>query len=130
VRDIGVDGFRMDVAWGVKGRRPDFWPRWRREMKRINPDLFLLAEASGVDPYYFANGFDVAYDWTRSLGQWAWSSGFDFPQEAGPLLRERDHERRKGLLRRRGDPALHQQQRHGYSFRRPARGGSERGVMR
>ena len=86
VRDIGVDGFRMDVAWGVKRRRPDFWPEWRRELKRINPDVLLLAEASAVDPYYFSNGFDVAYDWTNELGQWAWSDAFEFPQEAGALL--------------------------------------------
>lgn len=86
VRDLGVDGFRMDVAWGVKKRRPDFWLAWRREVKRVNPDLLLLAEASAVDPYYFSNGFDVAYDWSKQLGQWAWGSAFEFPQEAGALL--------------------------------------------
>lgn len=88
VRDIGMDGFRVDVAWGVKRRRPHFWPEWRREMKRVNPDLFLLAEATGVDRYYFRNGFDVAYDWTNELGEWAWGSAFESPQEAGALLRE------------------------------------------
>ncbi|MDQ3766713.1 MAG: alpha-amylase family glycosyl hydrolase [Actinomycetota bacterium] len=86
VGDLHVDGFRMDVAWGVKKRRPGFWTAWRRELKRINPDLLLLAEASAVDPYYFANGFDAAYDWTRQLGHWAWSSAFTFPEEAGALL--------------------------------------------
>lgn len=86
VQDLHVDGFRMDVAWGVKKRRPGFWLAWRRELKRINPDLLLLAEASAVDPYYFSNGFDVAYDWSRELGHWAWSSAFTFPEEAGALL--------------------------------------------
>lgn len=86
VRDLHVDGFRMDVAWGVKKRRPGFWTPWRRELKRINPDLLLLAEAPAVDPYYFANGFDAAYDWTKQLGHWAWSSAFTFPEEAGALL--------------------------------------------
>jgi cyclomaltodextrinase / maltogenic alpha-amylase / neopullulanase len=88
VRDIGVDGFRIDVAWGVKRRRPGFWPKWRREMKRVNPDVLLLAEASATDPYYFSHGFDVAYDWTRELGQWAWASAFEFPEEAGALLQD------------------------------------------
>jgi cyclomaltodextrinase len=87
VRDLGIDGFRMDAAWGVKRRRPSFWKAWRAELKRINPDLLLIAEASAVDPYYFSNGFDVAYDWTRQPGQWAWGSAFEFPQEAGVLLR-------------------------------------------
>jgi cyclomaltodextrinase / maltogenic alpha-amylase / neopullulanase len=87
VHDLGVDGFRMDAVWGVKRRRPSFWPQWRRELKRINPDLLLLAEASAVDPYYFSHGFDVGYDWTKQPGQWAWGSAFEFPQEAGVLLK-------------------------------------------
>jgi cyclomaltodextrinase len=86
VRDLGLDGFRVDVAWGVKRRRPGFWKQWRRELKRVKPDLLLLAEASAVDPYYFSNGFDVAYDWTNQPGQWAWTSAFDFPEETGALL--------------------------------------------
>jgi glycosidase len=72
VREFGVDGFRTDACWGVKERKPDFWPKWRRELKRIKPDLLLLAEASARDPYYFDNGFDAAYDWTAALGKWAW----------------------------------------------------------
>ena len=72
VREFDVDGFRVDVVWGVKERRPDFWPEWRRELKRIKPDLMLLAEATAREPYYFDNGFDVAYDWTYRPGGWAW----------------------------------------------------------
>jgi glycosidase len=77
VREIDVDGFRTDACWGVKERKPDYWPRWRRELKRIKPDLLLLAEASARDPYYFENGFDVAYDWTAALGKWAWELVWD-----------------------------------------------------
>jgi cyclomaltodextrinase len=73
VREFDVDGFRVDACWGVQERRPDFWPEWRRELKRIKPDLLLLAEASARDPYNFDNGFDAAYDWTENLGNWAWS---------------------------------------------------------
>lgn len=72
VREFDVDGFRVDACWGVQQRKPDFWPRWRRELKRIKPDLLLLAEASARDPYWFDNGFDAAYDWTAALGKWAW----------------------------------------------------------
>ena len=77
VREFDVDGFRVDACWGVKQRRPDFWPEWRRELKRIKPDLMLLAEASARDPYYFDNGYDVAYDWTEALGKWAWQVVWD-----------------------------------------------------
>ncbi len=77
VREFDVDGFRVDACWGVQQRRPDFWPLWRKELKRIKPDLMLLAEASARDPYYFDNGFDVAYDWTDALGKWAWQIVWD-----------------------------------------------------
>jgi len=86
VRDRGIDGFRVDAAWGVQERRPDFWPGLRRELKRIDPDILLLAEGSATDPYFFSHGFDVAYDWTDEPGQWAWGSVFEFPKEIQGLL--------------------------------------------
>ena len=86
VRDLGIDGFRVDVAWGVRRRRPGFWRPLRRELKRINPDILMLAEATALHSYYFSNGFDVAYDWREQPGQWSWMSAFQFPQESGALL--------------------------------------------
>jgi glycosidase len=77
VREFDVDGFRVDAAWGPRQRAPEFWPRWRAELKRIKPDLLLLAEASARDPYYLRHGFDVAYDWTDTLGEWAWREAFE-----------------------------------------------------
>jgi glycosidase len=77
VREFDVDGFRVDACWGVKQRKPDFWLMWRKELKRIKPDLLLLAEAGARDPYYVDNGFDAAYDWTDELGHWAWKAVWD-----------------------------------------------------
>lgn len=77
VREFDIDGFRVDVAWGVAERKPDFWPRWRRELKRIKPDLLLLAEATARETYYFEKGYDAAYDWTASVGKWAWEIVWD-----------------------------------------------------
>jgi cyclomaltodextrinase len=77
VRAFGIDGFRADAGWGVRNRAPEFWPRWRDELKRIKPDLLLLAEASVRDPYYGIVGFDAAYDWTNQLGDWAWDEAFE-----------------------------------------------------
>ncbi len=76
LREFHVDGFRVDVSWGVRERAPEFWPRWRKELKRIDPDVLLIAEASALDGYYFQHGFDAAYDWTKKLGEWAWSESF------------------------------------------------------
>lgn len=50
VREFDIDGFRVDAAWGPRQRAPDFCPRCRRELKRIKPDMLLLAEASAHDP--------------------------------------------------------------------------------
>jgi glycosidase len=72
VREFDVDGFRVDAAWAIRERRPEFWLPWRRELKRLKPDLLLLAEATAREPYYFDNGFDAAYDWTYQVGGWAW----------------------------------------------------------
>ncbi|HLH88589.1 MAG TPA: alpha-amylase family glycosyl hydrolase [Xanthobacteraceae bacterium] len=86
VRDFDVDGFRVDAAWGPRERAPAFWARWASELRRIKPDLLLLAEASARDPYYALHGFDAAYDWTDKLGQWAWGGAFeDWPHAASQL---------------------------------------------
>jgi glycosidase len=87
IREFDIDGFRVDAAWGPKQRAPDFWPRWRRELKRIKPDLLLLAEASAPDAYYGRNGFDAAYDWTDKLGEWAWQAAFEDAPNTAVRLR-------------------------------------------
>jgi glycosidase len=77
VRDIGVDGYRVDASWAVRERAPGFWPQWRAALDRIDPGLLLLAEGSATDPYFLAHGFNADYDWTSRIGEWAWRSVFD-----------------------------------------------------
>ena len=88
VLDYGIDGFRVDASWAVRQRAPEFWPALRAELKRLEPDVFLLAEASARDDYQFEHGFDAAYDWTDELGVWAWDKVFQNGKADLARLRE------------------------------------------
>jgi glycosidase len=58
VKEVGVDGFRMDVAGFVP---TDFWENVRTELEAIKP-VFLLAEWEDRDLYRKA--FDATYAWS------------------------------------------------------------------
>jgi cyclomaltodextrinase len=106
VRDFEVDGFRVDASWAVARRAPEFWPQLRAELKRVDPDIVLLAEASAREPYTFANGFDAAYDWTSQLGEWSWRAAFAEPGRVNldelraALAQEGASHARNGLIMR------------------------------
>lgn len=58
ITDVGIDGFRVDVAHGVP---VDFWAQWRDAMYALEP-LFMLAEAEV--PAIVNNGaFVMDYGW-------------------------------------------------------------------
>ena len=63
VVDVGIDGFRMDVAGFVP---LDFWEQVRRELDAVRPPekggLFLLAEWESRDLHDHA--FDASYAWS------------------------------------------------------------------
>jgi glycosidase len=86
VRDLDVDGFRVDAAWGIRDRSPDFWPELVRAVRAVKPGALLVAEASARDGYYVRAGFDAAYDWTGELGRAAWEKVFDDLARVGPAL--------------------------------------------
>lgn len=54
----GVDGFRCDMACEVP---IDFWRAAFAELRKINPDLYLLAEGERTDLHEKA--FDASYAW-------------------------------------------------------------------
>ena len=58
VDEVGVDGFRCDVAGEVP---VDFWDWARPQLQEGKPDLFMLAEASV--PELQKNAFDMGYNW-------------------------------------------------------------------
>ena len=57
--DRGIDGFRCDMAMLVP---IEFWNETAQRLRRVKPDLFMLAEAE--ETYLFDGGaFDACYAW-------------------------------------------------------------------
>lgn len=54
----GIDGFRCDAA---KEMPDDFWQEAFAQLREMNPELYLLAEAEGVQ--FHKDGFDATYAW-------------------------------------------------------------------
>lgn len=57
IRDIGIDGFRCDVADYVP---TDFWVRARGELEAVKP-IYMLAEAE--NPELHMDAFESGYGW-------------------------------------------------------------------
>jgi len=102
VREVGVDGFRVDAA----GLTPlDFWERAARELRAVKP-VFLLGEWESRDLH--ARAFDATYAWswwdsmkriaeggadaTSLYPYYAWNRKF-YPREAYRLLYTTNHDK-------------------------------------
>ena len=59
VKNTAIDGFRVDVAWGVPF---DFWTRCITILKKER-NLFFLAEAD--HPKMHTSGYDATYSWNE-----------------------------------------------------------------
>jgi len=57
IRDVGVDGFRADVAGGVP---TDFWDQAREAMDKVDPNVIMLAEADV--PEHQLKAYDISYN--------------------------------------------------------------------
>jgi glycosidase len=86
IRTLGVDGYRLDAAWGPRERAPDFWPAWVRDVRNAEPRALLIAEGPASDPYYRSAGFDLAYDW-EGIGRGSWGEVFDEPEKVPDRVR-------------------------------------------
>jgi glycosidase len=102
VREVGVDGYRVDAA----GLSPlDFWEQAAKELRAVKP-VFLLAEWESRDLH--ARAFDATYAWTWwdtmkliTEGRadatalhpyYAWNRKF-YPREAYRLLYTTNHDK-------------------------------------
>lgn len=102
VTTYDIDGFRMDAAWAISERSPDFFPQLIQRLRTIKPDLVFIAEGPAHDPAFAEAGFDLAYDWGSKIGKWSWQNVFQNPATAGLRLRKilsRPHGLDPGTLR-------------------------------
>lgn len=59
VTEVGIDGYRMDVASEVPD---DFWAQASQKLKEVKPDIFMLAEAAHP-PHRNEGHFQTSYGW-------------------------------------------------------------------
>lgn len=81
--EIGVDGFRCDVAMEVP---TDFWNETRPQLQAVKPDLFMLAEASV--PELHIDAFNMGYNWPMKdlFSEIAATAGqYTFKKEGEPM---------------------------------------------
>ncbi|PTT78537.1 alpha-amylase, partial [Pelomonas sp. HMWF004] len=101
VREVGVDGFRCDVASLVPA---NFWVQARQALEAIKP-LFMLAESDAVE-LHTCGAFDMTYDWSladqvfKPIGR---------GQRGAPLLRD--------WLSKQHNPASNSYPAHAYRMR-------------
>lgn len=61
-REYGVEGWRMDV---VRYIDPDFWDDFRKVVREVRPDIFLLSEVMGDAGVWLQGGrFDATMNYT------------------------------------------------------------------
>jgi glycosidase len=79
IEKFDIDGYRIDAVWGVNARKPDFMKQWRLALKRIKPEVLLLAEDKASWPSVFDQRFDAAYDWASEqswVSHWVWQTSY------------------------------------------------------
>ena len=64
VRDVGIDGFRCDVAGYVP---PDFWAQVRRDLEAVKP-VWMLAEFNQRDLHLGSFDSSYAWPWAEAVG--------------------------------------------------------------
>ncbi|MDO8551040.1 MAG: alpha-amylase family glycosyl hydrolase [Ignavibacteria bacterium] len=87
VRELDIDGYRFDAVWGVNARNPDFMKQLRLAIKRIKPELLMLAEDKATRAETFDENFDAAYDWYPEedwVSHWTWQT--DYNPNANPTI--------------------------------------------
>jgi glycosidase len=101
IENFDIDGYRIDAVWGVTARTPEFTKAWRLALKRVKPEILLLAEDKAKYAPVFDERFDAAYDWAPEEGwvsHWNWQPAYS--ANSNPtIFNTSDPNVRAGLLR-------------------------------
>ncbi|MHB8579260.1 MAG: alpha-amylase family glycosyl hydrolase [Ignavibacteriaceae bacterium] len=101
IKKYNIDGYRFDAIWGVNSRDSNFTQQLRLSLKRLKPDILMLAEDKATHAMVFNNRFDAAYDWTAEeswVSHWSWQTNYD-PNNDPTIFNNSNQNNRSALLR-------------------------------
>lgn len=87
IKNFDIDGYRFDAIWGATARNPQFTKDLRFNLKRIKPEILMLAEDKATRTSPFEERFDAAYDWTPEeewVSHWAFQA--DYSESSNPTI--------------------------------------------
>lgn len=101
IEKFDIDGYRFDAVWGVTARNPQFTKDLRLALKRIKPDILMLAEDKASQSQVFDERFDAGFDWTPEyswVSHWSWQTSYN-PNANPTIFNYSNQNQRSNLLR-------------------------------
>lgn len=101
IKKFDIDGYRFDAVWGVTARNPQFTKDLRLALKRIKPEIIMLAEDKASQTQVFDERFDVGFDWTPEeswVSHWSWQTSYN-PNANPTIFNYTNQNQRSSLLR-------------------------------
>lgn len=101
IEKFDIDGYRFDAVWGATARNPQFTKDLRLALKRIKPDILMLAEDKASQSQVFDERFDAGFDWTSEyswVSHWSWQTSYN-PNANPTIFNYSNQNQRSSLLR-------------------------------
>lgn len=101
IEKFDIDGYRFDAVWGVTARNPQFTKDLRLTLKRIKPEILMLAEDKASQSQVFDERFDAGFDWTPEeswVSHWSWQTSYN-PNANPMIFNYSNQNQRSNLLR-------------------------------
>lgn len=100
IEKFDIDGYRFDAVWGATARNPQFTKDLRLALKRIKPDILMLAEDKASQSQVFDQRFDAGFDWTPEyswVSHWSWQTSYN-PNANPTIFNYSNQNQRSNLL--------------------------------